>query len=443
MLQREILQERSDGLIMRRADPSDAECLSAFNARIHGEDPLDAEGVAAWTRDLLTLPHPTFHPDDFVIVEDPATGEIVSSLNLISQTWSYEGIEFGVGRPELVGTDDRYRNRGIVRAQFDVIHEWSRQRGELVQVITGIPYFYRQFGYEFALNLSGGKVGFEQHVPKLPEGEEEPYIVRPAVEADLSFLMMMYRRDISRSMVAAIRNEAEWRDDLLGKSPKNINRFDICVIETRDGRPVGYLTHPWFLWGTMQVATQYELDEGISYRAVTSSVIRYLWKIGKEHAEAQKKTLSSFALWLGVNHSVYQVAPDWLVQERKPYAFYVRVPDLPAFFLRIAPVLERRIAESALAGHSGELKVSFYRDGLRLVFENGRIVTVETWKPRIKVDEGHVSFPDLTFLQLLFGYRSLEELSHAYPDIIWKGGEARALLETLFPKKRSDIWPIS
>ena len=41
--------------------------------------------------------------------------------------------------PELVGTKKEYRRRGLVRQQFEVMHEWSAERGELVQIITGIP----------------------------------------------------------------------------------------------------------------------------------------------------------------------------------------------------------------------------------------------------------------------------------------------------------------
>ena len=133
------------------------------------------------TRDLLTRPHPTFHADDFIIVEKSATGKIVSSLNLIPQTWSYEGIEFGVGRPELVGTLPEFRGKGLVRAQFNEIHKWCIERNMPVQAITGIPYFYRQFGYEMALDLSGRRYGYEPNVPKLKEGEKEKYIDSPCI----------------------------------------------------------------------------------------------------------------------------------------------------------------------------------------------------------------------------------------------------------------------
>ena len=64
-----ILRDLGNGLIMRRSTPEDADALSEFNGKIHGDDPLDAQRVAAWTRDLLARPHPTLNPDDFTIVE--------------------------------------------------------------------------------------------------------------------------------------------------------------------------------------------------------------------------------------------------------------------------------------------------------------------------------------------------------------------------------------
>src|SRR5512138_3220483 len=120
--QKIILRDLGNGLVMRRSTSEDADALAAFNGRIHGEDELDSKRVAAWTHDLLARPHPTMNPDGCTIVEEAATGRIVSSMNLIPQTWTYEGIEFGVGRPELVGTLPEYRNRGLIRAQFEEVH---------------------------------------------------------------------------------------------------------------------------------------------------------------------------------------------------------------------------------------------------------------------------------------------------------------------------------
>ena len=85
------------GLILRRSTPADVDELVQFNAVVHGRPDHPDHGVAVWTRDLLTRPHPTFHEGGVLVVEDPATHRIVSSLNLIPQTWSYAGMRFGVG----------------------------------------------------------------------------------------------------------------------------------------------------------------------------------------------------------------------------------------------------------------------------------------------------------------------------------------------------------
>jgi hypothetical protein len=126
---------------------------------------------------------------------------------------------------------------------------------------------------------------------------------------------------------------------------------------------------------------------------------------------------------------------------RRPYAWYVRVPDLPDFLRHVGPALERRLAESPLGGYGGEFKLNFYRDGLRLAFEKGRLVGVGAWVPE-SGEWGDAGFPGLTFLQVLLGYRSLDELLHAFPDCGVGSDAARALLNSLFPKQASDVWGV-
>jgi hypothetical protein len=50
--------------------------------------------------------------------------------------------------------------------------------------------------------------------------------------------------------------------------------------------------------------------------------------------------------------------------------------------------------------------------------------------------------PGLTFQQLLFGSRMLDDLEFAFPDCIVRTGEARALLSAFFPRQASDVWPV-
>jgi hypothetical protein len=438
-----FIRDLGDGLILRHASKQDAAALADFNSHIHSDNGPEHPDhrIAAWTRDLLAKPHPTLTARDFTIVEETATRRIVSSLNLIPQTWTYEGIEFGVGRPELVGTLPEFRGRGLVRTQFDEIHKWCEARGLVAQAITGIPYFYRQFGYEMALDFVGRRFGYEANVPRLKKGEKEQYHIRPAAQADLPFIANLYAETQKRYMISCVRGVDVFAYELKEQSKQSSDHFELRVIEDARGRRFGYFQHSNFLGMSGLTALGYELKQGVSWLEVTPSVVRYLWETGGKYARRDKQTRTSFGFMLGAQHPAYEALGDSLPSVREPYAWYLRVPDLAGFIRHIAPALEKRLTESTAVGYSGELKLTFYREGLRLAFAHGRLKTVAAWKPKPRDDES-AAFPDLTFLQLLFGYRSFDELRFAFKDCYWSNNTARVVLNALFPKRLSDVFPV-
>lgn len=431
-----------DGLVIRHSTLEDEQALVDFSIEIHSQGEWNGKGLGDWVRDLISGEGPTFDTGDFTIVEDTSTGEIVSSCCTISQTWSYEGIPFKVGRPELVGTRKDYRRRGLIRKQFEILHQWSADRGELVQAITGIPYYYRMFGYEMTINLGGGRAGYEIHMPELKEDQEEPYQFRLVKETDIPFVKTLYDLGCKRSMVWAVWDDPLWRYELFGKRKYNINRREIYIIETCEGEKAGFIGIPPVKWGHNSALTLYELTPGYSWSDITPSVIRFLWKKGLEKAQEQDQTQKMFGFWLGEVHPVYQVIETKLPREVQPYAYYLRVPDLVAFLTAIKPVLEKRLVESAFANHTGEFKINFYRDGVLMNFENGQLKTIKA----LDFDElegSSASFPPLTFLHMLFGYRTIEQIKHMYKDCGTKDIETAHFLDALFPKKASDVWAIS
>jgi hypothetical protein len=430
----------SDGLILRRSRIDDTYRLSEFNGRIHGENDADLKRVASWTKDLMSGSHPTHHPDDFTVVEEKDTGKIVSAMNLISQVWSYDGIAFGVGRPELVGTDLAFRNRGLVRRQFEIIHEWSRSRGELLQAITGIPYYYRQFGYEMAVELSGRRIGYESNLPVLKENEQENFKIRHANPADLNGIMRIYNISAAGVRLHCLRDAAEWRYELDGRREDDVNRSVIQVIECKNGELVGYLLHPPYLWNDSMNLTGIELAGGISWQAVIPDVLRFLWKQGQAYAKAEGKTCCAFGLQLGSDHPAYQVALERLPTYKDPYAWYLRVAHLPGFLRKITPALESHLRESNCPGFDGVVKLGFYTSEIDLTFQKGKLLKIEDSRLE-HWDKVDAAFPEFTFLQLLFGYRNREELEYAFPDC-WVSPDFRPLIDALFPRKISHIWPI-
>lgn len=437
-------RDLGDGLMLRRAQAADTEALAAFLGGIFDESGTNAPdpSMVAWTQDLMDPRHPTVAGSGFLLVEDTARAAIISALCLIPQTWTYGGIPFGVGRPELVGTHPDYRRRRLVRTQFEVLHAWCAARALPVQAIIGIPWYYRQFGYEMAPALYGGRTTYPSLVPKLPPGEVDPYHVRPVTPADLPTLTGIAEAGDRRYLLAARRDAALWDYELQGRAEKSSPRRALRVIETPAGAVIGFLAHVPTLWGTTLAVTAYELTPGTSWAAVTPVVLRYLAATGASYAAHEQKVLEAMSFVLGVEHPIYAAVPDRLPHSFKPTAWYMRVANLPGFLQHVAPVLEARLAASIVAGHTGEMQLNFYRGGLRLAFAGGRLIAAEPWAPETPMS-GSAAFPELTFLQLLFGYRALGELEYAFADCWVRQPEARPVLDALFPKQASNVWGVA
>ena len=449
-------RDLADGLTLRAATSADGDALATFNADVlRGQDASEPQAnLAEWTRDLMTGAHPIARAEDATIVEDTRTGAIVSAMFLIPHTWSYGGVKIAVGQPELVGTRADHRGRGLVRAQFDVLHARSAARGHVMEAITGIPWFYRQFGYELAIARGGGGRLFASELAALPV--TEAVRVRAATPHDAPFLAALDAHASLRRAVWTPRDAAQWRYEIGGHREGSAARAVICVIEETGGRAIGLLAHATHLWGANTLGVQaLEVEEGVSWRPAVIAALHHCREAGEAIAAASGRPFGGASLWLlRRDHPVYAVLNVRYDESDTWYAVYTRVADVTAFLRAVTPALERRLSNSPLAGHSAELRLSFYRDGVRLVIAGGRVKSVDAWRtPWTLVGQemnlgtrdpgrAHAQFPDLTFLQLLFGLRSADDLTAWYPDCLVRTAETRALLNALFPRQPSVIWPV-
>ncbi len=430
-----------DGLVLRMGRPGDAETLIEFNTRVFDER------ITGWTRDVVGGEHPTVQPADFTVVEDNRGKAIVSSLCLISQTWACSGVPFRVGRAELVATNPEYRRRGLIRKQFEVLHALSAAKGELMQVVSGVPWFYRQFGYEMGINLAGNRCLQSDYLSKLSERGPEPFLLRPIDASDRAFVRELYGESMRHQVYAAFRSDREWEYEFTGRCLSNTRRREWLMVQTAQGERVGFVQYlpclaspQWRMFRIYQV----ELRPGISYLNAAPSLLRGFWEKGKAMVSAGELAcaeLEGVELAMEREHPLFDCLATQDVRVLKPTPWYVRVPEMAAFLRQIRPALERRLVGTLAEGHSGELKVSFYRGGIRLKFERGQILAVEDWKPD-SVTSGDARFPAGTFLHLVCGWRRVDEIAENYPDAV-ASQEAAVLLDLLFPPYRGRPWLLS
>ena len=432
-----------DNLRLRFAVPDDFDAWVDFNERMREYDP-SSNRVGVWAHELMSGRHPTTRAGDFTVVEDTATGKIVSSLCLIPQTWSYGGIPFGCGRIEQVGTDPLYRRRGLIRKQMDVIHALSDSKGELVQAITGIPWYYRQFVYEFALDLYYGRV--VRVSPPSAESSTQ-YCVRPLADADHAFVRSVYAHAEQRQPFSVERSDEHWEWEFSGRTTDSEVYREWLIIEDAAHRPVGFIQYhpllspaepkPWRL-----VVRQCALAPGVSYLNVMPDLITelpaYVQSLSNSGGGEAETQPGEIVFMLGRENPAYAMLPNLVTSSLQGYAWYLRVPDLAAFLRHVRPALETHLLGTPAEGYTGALTLSFFHSGLSLAFEQGRITEICTLKPN-EIASGDASFPDLTFLQLLGGRRTYAQLKESYPDCS-ATPTAQALLAALFPLFNGNLW---
>ncbi len=435
-----VIERLGDGLVHRRASTADIEALAAFNSLALAEPPgyEPSPHLAIWVRELAGGEHPRVRVDDFSIVEDVSLHRIASTSSLISHTLCYEGVPFEAGQPEMVATHPDYRRRGLVRLQFEELHRWSTERGQQLQLIDGIPWFYRQFGYEYALEHFEGRRADKAELSQEPAAGELQ--VRPAAPQDLPFLRHLYERLLERSAVGCARDEASWRYELTARHPMSYGRREIRVVERDGAGPIAaYAHYPILVLDGCLFVTFWEVAPGARWNAPAAAAFAELCRTGEEYARRDGQAFREVQFLLGHQHPLYDEAPEVLQARRAGSGYYVRVPDPVGFVRLVTPALERRLAASKAAGFSGAIEINLFRSGLRLELDAGRLRSVGEWSGS-RERPGHVSLPDLCFLQLLFGFRSLAQLCDHFPDAEVQPGPESAAADALFPRRPSPIW---
>jgi hypothetical protein len=407
-----IYQPLEDGLVLRSPrDERDIERCAAFVS-------VNMRETSGITTERVLHYFPTLSLDDFLFVEDERTGEVVSNTCLIPWRCRFQDVVLDVAMLEIVATHPNYRQRGLIRTQIVAFHNAVRAQSFDLSIIEGIPYYYRQFGYAYATDHAASDVLPISHIPDLPP-QVEPVHLRPATVEDIPLLTRFYDATTASLDIATLRSEALWRYVLTAAE------HPMYMIEAdHDNRAAGYLCAWRQPNGGLRIA-----ESGVA-SADTAFALLHLCKqttAGEIHIRwPQESTLVQVSRSLG---STPMPSDQWLLRINNPQLLLAK----------LTPLLEERLAQSAHAGFTGDLIVNLFRQGYQLHFVNGRLLAVNALgfvDASMGADGGDLCIPPDAFVRLVLGYRTLDQLLDAWPDIVIRPS-SRHLLETLFPKRRA------
>ncbi|WP_444663772.1 GNAT family N-acetyltransferase [Cellulomonas sp. CW35] len=212
------------GLELRTARPSDLEQIGALLVG-RGEEPdaldhrLVVESELGW--------------DACAVVVDG--DRVVSTATLLDEAVRVGDVVLPAGQVELVATDTQYEGRGLVRALMGWAHDRSRERGHLLQVMIGIPYFYRLFGYEYAIDIPRARALRESPPPSRDVPGRSR--LRDATTADLPALAALQDAAQAPYDVAMPHPRERWRWLLAhdGSTTRVLERDGVVVASARTG----------------------------------------------------------------------------------------------------------------------------------------------------------------------------------------------------------------
>ena len=392
-------------------DPTAAERLIEFYMQIFGAH------EAAMTRALINH-HPACRPDYWLYIEDGE--QIVSALVLIPWEWRYEDVTIKSGEMGIVGTLEAYRNRGLIRALDKRFKELLREGEFHLSHIQGIPYFYRQFGYEYTLPLEAQWRIELRHIGTTPD----PAInFRLATTDDIPALMQFYEDPNRRLNISAVRSVDVWRY-LLEHADDSANITHTWLIEA-EGQPVAYVRIPRYGFGEGLIVTEASpLDVNLA-----NTLLGWLKSVAIE----RDKPYIRFNL--STENDLLKIARGYGAYDGGGYQWQMHVVDAAALLRQIAPVLERRLSASPFANLTQTVSINLYRGGVELDFVQGKLRAVTAVR---NPERGEINIPPNLLAPLVLGWRSRTELRANYPDF-GVYGQSGVLIDILFPKMQAFI----
>ena len=408
----------AENLVLRTVrDTRDAERFVALSARINGE----AEGVMCAR---LIHHHPATTWDDYLLVEDERTGEVVSTTCLIPWQLQYENVTLDVAMLEMVVTHPDYRRRGLVRAQIERFHRTVKARGFDLSIIQGIPHYYRQYGYAYALDHQPYEGLPATLIPIPPAGAIDVPRVRAATVDDVPALTALYHAALKSNDLYTLRPVEYWRYLL------EAAHCDVRVVE--DTQHGGMLSGYAIVRGQ---PTPQGIDVSECGAMSHTSAMALL-----HHLSIQTNGLIRLG---GAGHNLVLDAARSLGSVPLPCdQWLLRITNMASFLMKIGSALEHRLAQSDCAGLDAQLCINLYREAFLLCFEQGKLIDVKALgfvDASLGADGGDLCIPGDAFVRLVTGYRGLDELRDAWPDIVVRA-TTRHIFDVLFPRMASCVW---
>jgi len=360
------------------------------------------------------------------------SGRLVAHAVVIPRRFMIDGVPVEMGQVGYIATHPKYRKQGFMKDLMPAIDTLIAQKGLPLAYLFGIPYFYRRYGYEYALPDDSFRVAPSLELDRLRPGptvSPDEFIIRRLEFDDIDRALAIYGKDASHRTMWHPRSRKVWsfQSEQLQLFSEGWEAEE--VVFEKDGKVKGYMRYD-------------VLDDALKVREVNFD------------EEYQKEGLS-FALEHIINDAFARNLPR--VQAAIPldhpfmnffvtrggvsvdytYGGMMKVIDLMELMKRLKNLINQRMIGTELTRFVGTMTINIYEEHINIRIINGKIRTLDI-KPREPEVMKEIRLSPQQFVQLLTGYKGVDDLL-GIPDFRieprWIGP-----MKALFPKGNPYIY---
>lgn len=395
---------RDDGIEIRGARHDELDAVAALLAE-RGE-PADAVDLH------LVADDPDEGLDAVLVAVDD--GRVVSTATLLRETVLVEGVRLPAAQVELVATEPSHEGRGLVRSLMALAHERSHARGDVVQVMIGIPYFYRQFGYVYSMRIPDTRA-----LRTVPTADPS-VTVRVATAADIPAMERLQDLQQHEATVSMPHSPGCWR-----------------WLVARDGSEQWVAERHGEVVATARATPP---EEGVVLGEVAGDARAVETLLAHAHARAHSLGGDAVQVMDRAATPVHAVLDPLLEPVELPDAgshwYYARIERAAPVLELLRPVLGRRWIDAG--GGQREVLISSFRSHVRFSLSDDGMGEVTAGGPlQAPVSAGGSGVPPDVLAPLLFGPHGALGLEARHGDVLL--GRQRDVMSVLFPPATADL----
>jgi len=384
-----------------------------LNVNVHGEP----------VRDYINhvfLNHPRKEDILFLYIKDSISKRIVSSISLMPLEWKFGITTIPLCEMGFVGTLEEYRGKGLIVELNRLYEQTMAEKGYIISVIRGIPYYYRKIGYEYAIPLDHRMF---LSLSNIPLDNLEFLKIRKAELDDIDFIENNYNKYYNDYFISNNFDKDCYFTKFFNN---NYNEFKASTyIIERGGKPIVYFT-----FGKSYENLGYDIKTSGINRECGIKILQFTKEI------ASNENPDKVDLAVREDTDLAELICELGGTTYDTYGWQVKIPNLELYLEKLKPILETRIHNSDFQGLTQDIKISNYKTTIILSFNNGQISTIEMKKGYPKELHCDLKLPGSVLFKLILGERSFKEIKHIMKDAI-VNHESRELIDVLFPKEDS------